>query len=97
MANIHVDYSQLQASAGQLRNGREQVEQQLNQLKSMIDNLVSSGFVTDRASGKFQESYTQWTTGARNVIAGLDGMSEYLNKAITAHQGLDDSLAGSAG
>jgi WXG100 family type VII secretion target len=97
MANIHVDYGQLQAGAAQLKSGREQVEQQLSRLKAMIDNLVAGGFVTDRASGKFQESYTQWTTGARNVIAGLDGMSDYLSKAVQAHQGLDDSLAQSAG
>jgi WXG100 family type VII secretion target len=97
MANIHVDYQQLQTSATQLQTAQQEVEDQLNRLKTMIDNLVASGFVTDQASGKFQESYQQWTTGAKNVIGGLDGMTAFLRAAIAQHQQLDSQLSQSAG
>ena len=93
MANVHVDYEQLQSSASQLRSGQQEVESLLARLKSMIDNLVSSGFVTDQASGKFQQSYEQWNSGAKNVIQGLQGMSSFLDKAIAQHQQLDSELS----
>ena len=93
MANVHVDYQELQRSSSQLKSGQQDVESQLARLKSMIDNLVASGFVTDQASGKFQQSYEQWNSGARNVIQGLQGMSSFLEKAIAQHQQLDSELS----
>jgi WXG100 family type VII secretion target len=93
VANVHVDYQELQRSSSQLKSGQQDVESQLARLKSMIDNLVSSGFVTDQASGKFQQSYDQWNSGAKNVIQGLQGMSSFLEKAIAQHQQLDSELS----
>ena len=93
MANVHVDYQELQRTSSQLKSGQQDVEGQLARLKSMIDNLVSSGFVTDQASGKFQQSYEQWNSGAKNVIQGLQGMSSFLEKAIAQHQQLDSELS----
>lgn len=97
MPNVHVDYEQLKSSATQLRSGQQEVEGMLTRLKSMIDNLVSSGFVTDQASGKFQQSYDQWNSGAKNVIAGLEGMGGFLTSAVNQHQQLDTTLGQSAG
>jgi len=93
VANVHVDYQELQRTSSQLKSGQQDVEGQLARLKSMIDNLVSSGFVTDQASGKFQQSYEQWNSGAKNVIQGLQGMSSFLEKAIAQHQQLDSELS----
>ena len=97
MANIHVDYQQLQTSAGQLQSGQEEITGQLGRLKTLIDNLVASGFVTDQASGKFQQSYEQWNSGAKNVIQGLEGMSGFLKQAIAQHQQLDSTLSQQVG
>ncbi|AEH10404.1 MULTISPECIES: WXG100 family type VII secretion target [Protofrankia] len=97
MANVHVDYGALQNAASRLTGGQHEMESQLAQLKSLIDSLVSSGFITDQASGKFQQSYDQWNTGTRNAIAGLEGMSAFLNKAVTEHQQLDSVLSQSTG
>jgi WXG100 family type VII secretion target len=92
-----VDYQELQRSASQLKSGQQDIESQLGRLKSMIDSLVSSGFVTDQASGRFQQSYDQWNNGAKNVIQGLQGMSSFLEKAIAQHQQLDSELSKSTG
>jgi WXG100 family type VII secretion target len=92
MANVHVDYEQLQTSASQLQSGQQEVESLLARLKSMIDNLVTAGFVTDQASGKFHQSYEQWNSGAKNVITGLEGMTGFLRTAIQQHQQLDTQL-----
>lgn len=90
---VHVDYEQLQSSASQLQNGKNEIETQLGRLKTMIDNLVTSGFKTDLASGKFQQSYEQWNTGAKNVMQGLEGMNGFLKNAIAQHQQLDSQLS----
>lgn len=97
MASVHVDYQQLQSTASQLKSGQQEMEAQLGRLKSLIDNLVASGFVTERASGKFQQSYEQWNSGAKNVVAGLEGMTSFLNNAIAQHQQLDQQLSQSTG
>jgi WXG100 family type VII secretion target len=97
MPNVTVDYEQLRSSATQLKSGQQEVESMLTRLKTMIENLVSSGFVTDQASGKFRGSYEQWNTGAKNVIAGLEGMSSFLTGAVDQHQQLDAKLGQATG
>ena len=54
---------------------------------------MSSGFVTDAASGAFHDSYTQFTTGATQAVSGIQGLSDYLNKAADALQNTDQELA----
>jgi WXG100 family type VII secretion target len=97
MANVHVDYEQVQRSAAQLQSGQEEMLTQLTRLKSVIDSLIGSGFATDQASGKFQQSYNQWNSGAKNVMEGLAGMSGFLKQAIAQHQQLDSTLSQQVG
>jgi WXG100 family type VII secretion target len=93
MANILVNYADLDSSANALKTGQQEVESQLARLKAMIDGLVQGGFKTDLASTKFQQSYEQWTNGARNVIGGLDGMTSFLRTTVAQHQQLDQQLS----
>jgi WXG100 family type VII secretion target len=94
---IKVDYGELESSASQLRNAQQEIEGRLSQLQSMINNLMSSGFTTEIASGKFSESYKQWNDGAKKVTEGLNGMNTFLNKAIQEHKNLDASLGQATG
>ncbi|GAB3285856.1 WXG100 family type VII secretion target [Kineosporia babensis] len=94
---IKVEYGELQTTSAQLNSGREEMIANLNRLKGLVDGLVASGFVTDQASGRFQQSYQQWNTGASNAIQGLEGMSTFLTQAIARHQQLDSELGSSAG
>ncbi|WP_460889040.1 WXG100 family type VII secretion target, partial [Promicromonospora xylanilytica] len=68
MANMNVTYEELRGTAGQLRNGQQQIMDTLQNLSSQVNNLVASGFQTDQASGKFQQSYEEFTTGAKQAI-----------------------------
>jgi WXG100 family type VII secretion target len=90
---VKVTYEQMQHAAKKLQTGKTDIESLLDQLKNQVDHLVSDGFVTDSASGQFQGSYEEFTKGARETIGGLDGMSEYLNNAVTHFQELDQNLA----
>ena len=93
MANVNVAYEDLETVSSQLGSGQEELTNILDKLKGQVDQLVSSGFVTDKASGAFQSSYEQFTTGATETIEGLDGMSQFLTKTQEALSDLDTQLA----
>ena len=97
MANVNVAYEDLETVSSQLRSGQEELTNILDKLKGQVDQLVSSGFVTDKASGAFQSSYEQFTTGATETIEGLDGMSQFLTKTQEALSDLDTQLASALG
>ncbi len=97
MANVNVTYQQMRDAASKLDNGRIEIDNMLGQLKSLVDSLVAEGYVTDSSSKSFQGSYEEFTTGANNTIAGLEGMAEYLNKAAQTFQDADTQLASALG
>ena len=93
MANVNVTYEEMQNAATQLQTGQNEIDTQLAQLSSLIQNLVGSGYVTDSSRPQFQAAYEEFTSGARNVIAGLASISNYLNTAARTFQEADASLA----
>jgi WXG100 family type VII secretion target len=93
MANLNVTYAEMHDAASKLRAGQSEIEAQLSQLKSMVDGLVSGGYVTDKSSKAFQTSYEEFNTGVSKTIEGLDGMSQYLTQAAQALADTDEQLA----
>ncbi len=93
MSNLNVTYEEMHSAAAKLKAGRAEIEGQLAKLKSMIDGLVSGGYVTDKSSKAFQASYEEFNTGVNKTIEGLDGMGEYLSQAAKALQDTDEQLA----
>lgn len=93
MANLNVTYGEMEDAASKLRAGRAEIESQLSKLKSMVDGLVSGGYVTDKSSKAFQSSYEEFNTGVTKTIEGLDGMGEYLTQAAKALADTDEQLA----
>lgn len=92
MANVNVTYQEMQDQASKLQNARQEIDSYLTQLKGQVDGLVSSGFVTDSASGAFQTSYDEFTNGAKKTIEGLEGMAQYLQQAADAFRDVDTQL-----
>ena len=62
-------------------------------MQTQIQNLASSGFVTDQASGKFTDAYTKYTTSANTVIAQLNEIQQFLTATANAMRDLDSQLA----
>lgn len=96
MANINVTYEEMRGAANYLVAGKDEVQAKLAELKSYIENLVNSGFVTDQASGAFNETYSQFTTNATEVIENLTNLSNYLTGAADQMQATDEALAAQA-
>lgn len=93
MPDVNIGYEGLERASAQLKAGESDMKDQLKSLKAMIDGLVNGEFRTQLASGRFQESYTQWDSGMQNALNGLEGMSTFLRDVETAHQDLDRNLA----
>ncbi len=93
MSNLNVTYDEMHDAAAKLRAGRSEIEAQLSRLKSMVDGLVSGGYVTDKSSKAFQASYEEFNTGVSKTIEGLEGMGEYLTQAAKALADTDEQLA----
>jgi WXG100 family type VII secretion target len=92
MSDVTVGYEGMQGAAQQLQQAEQNMTEQLQSLRSMIDGLVSGEFRTQLASPRFQESYEQWNTGAQQMFEGLTGMASFLNQAVGGFQQLDADL-----
>lgn len=95
MANVNVTYAEMQAAANRLNAGEQQMNGDLTNLQNMINNLVQSGYITDASSKRFEQSYTEFTKGARQMMQGLQGMAQYLDAAAKAFHETDTQLAAS--
>jgi WXG100 family type VII secretion target len=95
MPNLNVTYQDMHDAASRLSQGEDDIKSQLAQLKSLIDSLVSGGYVTDKSSVAFNNSYQEFNNGATQTISGLTGMASYLNAAANALEQTDSDLANS--
>jgi WXG100 family type VII secretion target len=93
MPNMNVTYQDMHDAASRLGQGEDEIKSRLTQLKSLIDQLVSGGYVTDKSSVAFNNSYQEFNDGATKTISGLSGMATYLNKAAQALEQTDSDLA----
>ena len=93
MANMNVTYHDMADAAGKLQGFERQIQDELRQAQSLVQNLVSAGFVTDAASKAFDASYNEFTNGATKVIDGMQGMASYLTNAAQKLQDTDQALA----
>jgi WXG100 family type VII secretion target len=93
MANLNVTYGDMQDGARRLTNGQQDIEAKLTELQSLVQSLVADGYVTDKSSKAFDAAYTEFNDGATKTIAGLEGMSSFLNQAASAMSDTDTQLA----
>jgi WXG100 family type VII secretion target len=93
MANLNVTYAEMSDSATRMRNDKNDIDSRLAECKSIVDQLTASGFVTDQASGKFDEVHTEFVNSANTVMETLEQLSTWLDKAVDALQDMDTQLA----
>jgi len=97
MANLNVTYGEMQNEAAGLRNGQQQIIDNLNALRNRINGLVTNGFVTDSASGAFQQMYESFNNGATQTINALEQIAATLENMARTLQETDQALARSIG
>lgn len=97
MANLNVSYGDMQNEASALRNGQNEITQQLTTLRNRINNLVTNGFVTDSASGAFQQMYENFNNGATQTVGALEQIASSLESMAQTLQETDQALARGVG
>lgn len=93
MANLNVTYEEMRTTAGQLVQGKDEIQQRLSELQNAVDRLVASGYSTDLSGPAFQDQYNNFTTGTKQAVDALEGLSKFLISAADALQSTDESLA----
>ncbi|MGO1538025.1 MAG: WXG100 family type VII secretion target [Leucobacter sp.] len=93
MSNIKVSFDEMELAATQLGTGRDEITQKLQTLKSQMDHLVASGFVTDQASGKFNAAYSDYTVSANTVVMKLSEIQSFLTQTAQAMREMDAQIA----
>ena len=92
-SNVNVTYQDMRDAANKLRAGQHDIQQKLGDLQKYVNQLVNAGYVTDRSSKQFDQSYNEFNSGANKTIEGLDGMSKFLEQAAQTFQQADEQLA----
>lgn len=95
MPNLNITYAEMSESASRLRANKAEIDSRLSDSKSLVNALVASGFVTDQASGQFDEVNTQFVTAANELMTNLESLSGWLDQAVTSLQEVDAQMASS--
>lgn len=93
MANLNVTYAEMSDSAAKMRNNKTDIDARLTECKSIVDNLTASGFVTDQASGQFDQVHSDFVNAANKTMETLDQLSQWLDKTVDAMRSMDSDLA----
>lgn len=93
MANLNVTYEEMSDSATRMRNNKSDIDSKLSECKTIVDNLTHSGFVTEQASGKFDDVHSQFISSANQAMETLDQLSQWLDKAVDAMRDMDTQLS----
>ena len=96
MANMDITYEDMTSAANDLRTGQEDLGTVLTNLSALISNLVETGFVTDAASGAYQEQYENFTTGTTEAISALENLAGFLEQAAQVLSSTDTDLENAA-
>ena len=95
MADVHVTYQEMSDTATRLRNNKTEVVGRLTDCQKIVQGLVASGFVTQQASGKFDEVSTKFITSSKEAMETLETLSGWLDKAVEALRQMDQEMANS--
>jgi len=93
MANINVTYEDLRATARQLTAGQEDLNNKLQELSAAVQTLTSEGFQAEHSSAAYRDSFEKFTTGTKQAVDGLEGLSQFLIQAADTMQQTDEGLA----
>jgi WXG100 family type VII secretion target len=94
-ANINATYHEMSDTATRMRNNKTDIDEKLNDCINIVNNLTTSGFVTEQASGKFDQVHNDFNRSAQQAMDTLDQLSLWLDKTVEALRDMDTTLAGS--
>lgn len=97
MANLNVTYDEMNQQATQLQQAQQEITQRLQMTQNQVSQLVSSGFVTDRASEAFRGTVEDFIVSANRTIDVLNTLATNLRAMANAYQETDQNIASQMG
>lgn len=94
MSDFGATYDEMETTATKLDDGKDSIDQLLDELQGHVDELVEDGFKTEKASGKFKDGYEELTNGLKDASQGVADMAQALRDMAQSIRDLDDQLAG---
>jgi uncharacterized protein YukE len=94
MSDFGATYDEMESTATKLDDGKDAIDECLEQCQGYVEELVQDGFKTEKASGKFNDGYIEMTTGLKEAATGVADMAQALRDMAQAIRDLDDQLAG---
>ncbi|MET8182547.1 WXG100 family type VII secretion target [Streptomyces sp. NPDC005336] len=90
--DVAVTYQDMRDAAKKLKKDKTELQKTLKSLKKYVENLVKDGYVTQKSSKDFEESFNEFEKGASDTIEGLEGMGDFLTSAADGFEHLDKKL-----
>jgi WXG100 family type VII secretion target len=95
MPNLNVTYQEMSDTASKMRNDKAEIDARLADCKSIVDSMTANGFVTEQASGRFEQVSSDFVNSANKAMETLDQLSQWLDKAVDALRQMDSDMANS--
>jgi early secretory antigenic target protein ESAT-6 len=93
MGMLKVTSEELLTLAQSLKSGGDQVQTQLDSMRRQVEPIATEW--EGAASSSFQQLWSEWQSGARQVQQALDGISALLTNAGHTYQSAEDSVKSS--
>ncbi|MGL4175650.1 MAG: WXG100 family type VII secretion target [Dermatophilaceae bacterium] len=93
MPNLNITYGDMNQVASKIRNNKTTIDTTLTETRTMISDLVASGFVTEKAGPRFDEKAGEFDSSAKTTMETLAQLSQWLDSAVTALQDADTQIA----
>lgn len=87
-----ITYDEMRKAASTVNTAKIKLDEKLDGLEKYIEGLVKDGYTTRKGSQAFEDSFKEFTKGAKDTIEGLTGMAQFLTKAAQAYEDIDDDL-----
>ncbi|ONH33782.1 hypothetical protein [Pseudofrankia asymbiotica] len=97
MANINVDYEQVNSVASLLNSAVTQTVPKLNGLKNEVTTLLTSdgGLWLQQSSPVLSRQYTDFNTSVTGAVNNITSFASQFNAIVTQLQTMDAAIAGS--
>jgi len=95
MSDFGATYDEMDSTAEKLDQGKDSINDALEECQGYVDELVQEGFKTEKASGSFKDGYDDMTKGLKDASEGVSEMADSLRKMAQSIQDLDDQMAAS--
>ena len=93
MANVSVDYTEIETVAKQLQNGVTTINPQLQALKNSVDGLLGSGLVLTQTSPAMQVAYEKFTASLTSAVENINSFAQQFTNISNQMQAMDSQMA----